>query len=592
MEWTGALNNPTINSLMVNIHVHGSMLLISNMSIGILTKIYFKAKTKGNIIRTANQTFKCSLIFDGIGAEWTVQDSLLVDGDIHHNYSAIKIINNYVRANLYYSNANASQRELVLGNNILEISSVNIRTDNFKLQAGTSTFYSNTFYQTGSNGLNFYNVFFRNLGSLSSNTSTPALFNHVKMMKGGVIIGENHFDSLSFYPGMKYSLDHSRKQVIKKHWLLRGNNCFPIILQSTQFGVQAKVEKASGNVSADFVQMRDNCATGGAFFYAGTSSSNIANNTGWIFNNSPGYIFGLGKDTTLCLNESYVLNTNNFNGGQTFLWFNGSTAPTCTVSATGIYWVTVGYALGCEVTDSINLTIYPLPDIHLPNDTLICEGNKVKLEAPTGFINYLWNTGSTSNSITVSNSGTYILEVKDDKLCTNKDTFNLTVLQLPKTKLGKDRYLCIGDTIKLWAGEGFKSYLWNTGDTVESIFISDPGYYWVHVTNICGETTDSIYLNPIDCEFWAPNVFTPNQDGWNDDFEIICKGAEDFSVQIFNRWGNLVFESNNIEKHWDGCSNGVDCPTGVYYFTASYYRRTLSGNRQKFLARGSVTLYR
>jgi hypothetical protein len=85
-------------------------------------------------------------------------------------------------------------------------------------------------------------------------------------------------------------------------------------LRSQKQGIQASIFSPAGMiVSGDFLDLRDMNATGGAEFYAGLHSTDISNNSGWIFNNSPGYIYGFGKDTTLCLEETYFITTENFN---------------------------------------------------------------------------------------------------------------------------------------------------------------------------------------------------------------------------------------------------------------------------------------
>lgn len=87
-----------------------------------------------------------------------------------------------------------------------------------------------------------------------------------------------------------------------------------------------------------------------------------------------------------------------------------------------------------------------------------------------------------------------------------------------------------------------------------------------------------------------PNVFTPNGDGKNDEFNIQIVGYKKYALTIWNRWGNTVFESDNAEKMWNGKTNndGAENPAGTYYYLFTYQLR---GGEEKTV-RGSITLIR
>ena len=78
---------------------------------------------------------------------------------------------------------------------------------------------------------------------------------------------------------------------------------------------------------------------------------------------------------------------------------------------------------------------------------------------------------------------------------------------------------------------------------------------------------------PCACQFYVPNAFSPNQDGYNDVFlpnvSSVC-GIQSYQIRIFNRWGGLVFESNNIQQGWDGKVKGSPAPQGAYFYTIQY----------------------
>src|SRR5258706_7546293 len=102
----------------------------------------------------------------------------------------------------------------------------------------------------------------------------------------------------------------------------------------------------------------------------------------------------------------------------------------------------------------------------------------------------------------------------------------------------------------------YSSYLWNNNATTPSITISQPGAYWLQVkdgNNCAGR--DSILVNPKNCMegFYIPTAFTPNNDGKNDVFRPMLFGnVIKYKFIIYNRWGEIVFQTSNLNKGWDG----------------------------------------
>lgn len=97
-----------------------------------------------------------------------------------------------------------------------------------------------------------------------------------------------------------------------------------------------------------------------------------------------------------------------------------------------------------------------------------------------------------------------------------------------------------------------------------------------------------------DCPWYIPNAFSPNNDGINDVFRPFT-GTEcqisDYTIRIFNRWGSLVFESNNIETAWDGTFRNQPAPQGVYLYAIQYTAET-NGRSRVFVQSGEITLLR
>lgn len=90
---------------------------------------------------------------------------------------------------------------------------------------------------------------------------------------------------------------------------------------------------------------------------------------------------------------------------------------------------------------------------------------------------------------------------------------------------------------------------------------------------------------------YVPNAFTPNGDGLNDTFGGTGEGITEYNLQIFNRWGNLIFESNDMKTQWDGNYNNGIAPIGVYFYKINAKGPSSSGKSKKLISEtGNVTL--
>ena len=113
-------------------------------------------------------------------------------------------------------------------------------------------------------------------------------------------------------------------------------------------------------------------------------------------------------------------------------------------------------------------------------------------------------------------------------------------------------------------GFGELSYLWNTGDQMASTWLSGliDGTYSVTITDDCAQSVTEQLDVFSGCEIIIPNVFAPNGDGYNDFFVIDHIESRSNTLNIYNRWGNVVYETRNYRNQW----NGRDLPDGTYYY--------------------------
>lgn len=228
----------------------------------------------------------------------------------------------------------------------------------------------------------------------------------------------------------------------------------------------------------------------------------------------------------------------------------------------GLYMDTAQSVGGCDSVHATQLTVNSIYNVQW--DTLICEGDSV------------YAGGSYQKQ-----PGNYVDYLVTIKGCDSTIQTQLSVTLLPVVSLGNDTSIMDGQSVTLDAsGTPNATYLWQDGSTDSVYTVSDSGIYSVTVSNLCGFDEDSvsvtIYFPPEDLECFvvAPNAFTPNSDGLNDTFKPVLQcPAETYSLKIFDRWGKMVFESNQPSEGWDGTVKGAPVEHGTYVW-AIYYKYT------------------
>ncbi|MDP3946643.1 MAG: gliding motility-associated C-terminal domain-containing protein [Lutibacter sp.] len=380
-----------------------------------------------------------------------------------------------------------------------------------------------------------------------------------------------------------------------------------------------------------------------------------------------------------CTTESIVL-TAVVEGTASYLWSNGATTASISVTTPGNYSVTVTGANGCSSTASVTVTgDASQPSVVISgNSVLTCASTSATLVATAtvqGTASYLWNTGATTATISVTAPGEYSVTITDSSngcSVTESVTVAQNITAPAVTISGPTELTCNLTSITLNASgstvQGTASYLWNTGATTASIAVSQAGVYTVVVTGsgngcsgtmsvtvtenyvaaqitggsiaLCiedaslnlttllptgfvtggtwvdkmssgGFTGSSFdpsvvnlgdyqftYTEPGDCgriitvsvnvnddcvvlacsteDMLISKVVTPNDDGYNDSFEITGLDGCGFTygVKIFNRWGKMVYHSDNYLNNWKGRHDGsgmqigsnTELPTGTYYY--------------------------
>jgi gliding motility-associated-like protein len=300
-----------------------------------------------------------------------------------------------------------------------------------------------------------------------------------------------------------------------------------------------------------------------------------------------------------------------------YLWMfgDGNTsntfAPTHTYPKTGTYKVMeiVTDFVPCHDTAYEVIYVDSLSPIHMSiTDTTICRGTSATFAGDytsIGNTGVVWDFGNGDtvkdvNPVKYSYTGVGVFTITATaryRVCAEPTTTRVvTVFPQPSIFIGNDTTICKGSVTlvlkdQLNASNNRATWLWSTGATTPGIGVTEPGKYTAKVT------IDGCYISGTvevksDCYMNIPNVFTPNGDGLNDYFfprNFLTAGLTSFSMQIFNRWGELIFQTTALEgSGWDGKFNNMDQPSGVYVYVIDGTFK----DGQKEHHQGNVTLLR
>jgi gliding motility-associated-like protein len=372
-------------------------------------------------------------------------------------------------------------------------------------------------------------------------------------------------------------------------------------------------------------------------------------------------------DTTVCQASGLSISLSPNTDAVGYVWNNGQTSSQILVNDTGTYWCISRVQCGL-VTDTFHINYQPFKKLDLGKDKVNCLNQPVQISSNYPYSTYTWSTGALTSSITVTQTGSYILTVTD--ICgIQKDTINVIIQPPTPAPLASDTILCqfspapqlivsgsnikwyqspasigssaqpylntyqpgiqtvylsqtigacesprvpvnvtirykpnadIGNYITLCKGTDTLIghtypdvfYIWNTNEQVCCIRPTHTGTYTLTITNDCGTSTDTAFVEMSMCDecVFLPNAFTPNSDNVNDAFRALLKcPVNDFHLDIYNRWGENLFSSDETGEGWNGKYRGDNCSNGVYVYVLSY--RSVNTGRTKKLT-GNLTLIR
>lgn len=299
--------------------------------------------------------------------------------------------------------------------------------------------------------------------------------------------------------------------------------------------------------------------------------------------------------------------------GTTYNWFGRD------LFKAGNYDTLLNTTLGCDSFLRLQLKVNPLPDVVLKGATNveICAGSSTQLALanPASGTTYQWYrdgaplSGETGAQINVSTEGTYNVVATTNKGCmATSDVFRLKVNPNPEAviePLATDERICSYDTLELTAAAGanVSDYRWTPekpfriitgadGRKVKGVFIEAETDVVLTVFNQYGcYDSDSIkVLTKPCCEVFVPNAFSPNGDGVNDFFNPVLENGQILlAMQVFDRYGKLVYNNTNLKKGWNGqYENGTEASSDVYM----YYVKYTCSDGKLYERKESVTLIR
>lgn len=294
-------------------------------------------------------------------------------------------------------------------------------------------------------------------------------------------------------------------------------------------------------------------------------------------------------DSVICFREETNIESPAI--AETYLWNDGVNTKYNQIKDKETKWVWAHNDKKCWVqTDSFEMKrIWFQSNIR---NTFICKDEEINIDASIeNATRYLWKNGLTASSFSTKEPGEYWVEIAIDN-CSLKDSFTINSKQL-FLDLGDDKVLCKGESAQISTKINDAIYQWSSGENTASIIVKEKGQYSVIVQkNGCTEK-DDIMVDIIQCDNCVaiPNAFTPNNDNKNDRFlPIFNCPVQRYELMIVNRYGQVIFKSQNVLEGWDGQFNGQNLDLGVYYFLINVTYNYPNAKNQIY--KGDITLIR
>jgi gliding motility-associated-like protein len=334
-----------------------------------------------------------------------------------------------------------------------------------------------------------------------------------------------------------------------------------------------------------------NPTTATTYTVTGTASNGCTATAMANVNVNPLFLVSTNSTPAVCGNSNSGTATATTNGGSspfTYQWSDpfSQTTQTAVALVPGTYTVTVTDANGCSTTQIANVGTVNTMNLNVSYTNPLCaSGNSgsamVSVSGGSAPYTYLWNSNPAQVTPTASNlsAGTYTVTVTDSAGCSQNIAVTLTspspivfTKDSSNTSCKRSDGFCRIKTIS--GGTAPFTYQWSNGKTSSSILNVPAGTYSVLITDFNG-CVDSAKFTLTDITIpqcvTIPNAFSPNGDGIHDfwvieNLDYYTTNGIEIGVEVYNRWGNLVYKNDDYKNDWDGTEAGKKLPGGVYMF--------------------------
>ncbi len=315
-----------------------------------------------------------------------------------------------------------------------------------------------------------------------------------------------------------------------------------------------------------------------------------------------------GADQLICAGEPLQLTAT---GGLNYKWFPAAglsctdcSTPSVTGTVTTTYTVQISNGPDCFDEDEVVVTVLDKVIVSvIPTDTSICEGQTVQLAASGGTdytwspVDYLTNSTLATPITTPLKSVTYKVVVGLGN-CPKDSTFvRIDIHPRPTVDAGQNIKLYAGNSAQINAtASPVKTIQWTPAEGLDNPDILQPTatpsqttQYIAFVTDEYGCTdSDSVLISVEQGQVYFPSAFSPNGDGVNDTFNFYSEGVKSVNLKIFNRWGEMIFQSDSPMKLWDGKFKNQYQSVGAYVYLAVVTQY----DDKEVIYKGTVTLLR
>ncbi|RZK47439.1 MAG: gliding motility-associated C-terminal domain-containing protein, partial [Pedobacter sp.] len=253
------------------------------------------------------------------------------------------------------------------------------------------------------------------------------------------------------------------------------------------------------------------------------------------------------------------------------------------INASGVYYIRGALPGGCETSVlPVLVVVNDQPVLTAGNDTIVCRYDSLTLFASSAGNTIAWLNQPAGDDIVVrpGASTQYIVTATSPLGCVARDTVNVQVRSFSVTLAADKMNAPIGSTVLLTtlSAQSYSVIAWmplqylpNQTSPTQSYVMSDSAKLFTVVarsTEGCLDTASVMIQVDHDLkDFFIPNAMTPNGDGKNDVFRVYGSSIKAVDIRIYNSWGELIYQTNDNQKGWDGTYKGKKQPAGVYIYT-------------------------